>query len=127
MLDFSGLELNTSEPVYLQIAAYVKRQIFTGAAEQGNPLPSRRELAAMLKINPNTVQKAVRLMEEEGFVTTPKNSVSILQWSSSVFSEIQKEMTAGFAADFVKHAKENGLTLEEVSHLLQQEWEKGEY
>ena len=67
MLDFSGLELNTSEPVYLQIVGYVKRQIFTGAAEQGNPLPSRRELAAMLKINPNTVQKAVRLMEEEGF------------------------------------------------------------
>lgn len=126
MLDFSGLILNPSEPVYLQIAAYVKRQIFTGAAEQGTPLPSRRELAAILKVNPNTVQKSVRLMEEEGFIQTPKNSVSVLHWSDEVFSAIQKEMTAGFASDFVRQAKENGLSLEEVIRLLRQEWEKGE-
>lgn len=126
MLDFSALKLNPSEPVYLQIVSYVKRQIFTGAAEPGTPLPSRRELAAILKVNPNTVQKAVRLMEEEGFVQTPKNSVSTLHWSSDVFTAIQKEMTAGFAADFVKQAKENGLSLEEVIRLLRQEWEKGE-
>ena len=56
MLDFRKLELNTTEPVYVQIVSFVKRQIFTGAAEKGESLPSRRELAAILKINPNTVQ-----------------------------------------------------------------------
>ena len=65
MLDFTKLELNTAEPVYVQIVSFVKRQIFTGTAEKGESLPSRRELAAILKINPNTVQKAFRLMEEE--------------------------------------------------------------
>lgn len=60
MLDFRKLELNTTEPVYVQIVSFVKRQIFTGAAEKGESLPSRRELAAILKINPNTVQKAFR-------------------------------------------------------------------
>ena len=71
MLDFTKLELNTAEPVYVQIVSFVKRQIFTGIAEKGESLPSRRELAAILKINPNTVQKEFRLMEEEGIVVTP--------------------------------------------------------
>ncbi len=66
VLDFRKLELNTTEPVYVQIVSFVKRQIFTGAAEKGRiPSLAQRELAAILKINPNTVQKAFRLMEEE--------------------------------------------------------------
>ena len=122
MLDFTKLELNTTEPVYLQIVSFVKRQIFTGEAEKGESLPSRREVAAILKINPNTVQKAFRLMEEEGIVETPPNAVSMIHWEDAVFRRIQKEMTAGLVSDFVAHAKANGLTLEMVTRLLQEEW-----
>lgn len=122
MLDFTKLELNTAEPVYLQIVSFVKRQIFTGTAEKGESLPSRREVAAILKINPNTVQKAFRLMEEEGIVATPPNAVSVIHWEDAVFRRIQKEMTGGLVADFVAHAKANGLTLETVTRLLQEEW-----
>lgn len=122
MLDFRKLELNTTEPVYVQIVSFVKRQIFTGAAEKGESLPSRREVAAILKINPNTVQKAFRLMEEEGIVVTPPNAVSAVYWDDEIFAKIQKEMTAGLVSDFVAHAKANGLTLEAVTKLLQEEW-----
>ena len=112
MLDFRKLELNTTEPVYVQIVSFVKRQIFTGAAEKGESLPSRRELAAILKINPNTVQKAFRLMEEE----------KIIHWDDTVFARLRRELTAGLVADFVAQAKENGLTLQTVTELLQEEW-----
>ena len=122
MLDFTKLELNTAEPVYVQIVSFVKRQIFTGTAEKGESLPSRRELAAILKINPNTVQKAYRLMEEEGIVVTPPNAVSVVHWDDGIFRKIKKELTAGLVSDFVAHAKANGLTLEAVMELLQEEW-----
>ena len=122
MLDFTKLELNTAEPVYVQIVSFVKRQIFTGAVEKGESLPSRRELAAILKINPNTVQKAYRLMEEEGIVVTPPNAVSAVYWDDETFRKIKKELTAGLVSDFVSHAKANGLTLEAVMELLQEEW-----
>ena len=122
MLDFTKLELNTAEPVYVQIVSFVKRQIFTSTAEKGESLPSRRELAAILKINPNTVQKAYRLMEEEGFVVTPPNAVSAVHWDDETFRKIKKELTAGLVSDFVAHAKANGLTLEAVMELLQEEW-----
>ena len=126
MLDFKKLELNPSEPVYLQIVYFVKRQIFIGTVEQGESLPSRREMAALLKINPNTVQKAFRLMEEEGLVVTPPNAVSIIHWDEEIYAAIQKELTAGLVVDFVAQAKANGLTLDMVMALLKDEWTKGD-
>lgn len=126
MLDFKKLELNPSEPVYLQIVSFVKRQIFIGTVEQGESLPSRREMAALLKINPNTVQKAFRLLEEEGLVVTPPNAVSILHWDEEIYAAIQKELTAGLVVDFVMQAKANGLTLDMVMALLKDEWAKGD-
>ncbi len=126
MLDFKKLELNPSEPVYLQIVSFVKRQIFIGTVEQGESLPSRREMAALLKINPNTVQKAFRLMEEEGLVVTPPNAVSIIHWDEEIYAAIQKELTAGLVVDFVAQAKANGLTLDMVMALLKDAWAKGD-
>ena len=126
MLDFKKLELNPSEPVYLQIVSFVKRQIFIGTVEQGESLPSRREMAALLKINPNTVQKAFRLLEEEGLVVTPPNAVSILHWDEEIYAAIQKELTAGLVVDFVMQAKANGLTLDMVMALLKDAWAKGD-
>lgn len=126
MLDFKKLELNPSEPVYLQIVSFVKRQIFIGTVEQGESLPSRREMAALLKINPNTVQKAFRLLEEEGLVVTPPNAVSIIHWDEEIYAAIQKELTAGLVVDFVAQAKANGLTLDMVMALLKDAWAKGD-
>ncbi len=123
MLDFTQLDLNTVEPVYAQINQFVKRQIFFGKAKKGDPLPSRRELATQLKINPNTAQRAFREMEEAGLVLTPKNTVSILYFDEEMLIEIQREMTADIVAEFVRRAKENKLSLEEVMDLLQMEWE----
>ena len=124
MLDFTKLELNTTEPVYQQIAAFVKQQIFAGEAMQGEALPSRRELAAVLKINPNTVQKAVRLMEAEGFVETPQNAVSVLKWNEAVFRQLRQEQMEAFAADFVSRVKGCGMSLEEAMELLRTAWKE---
>lgn len=49
VLDFRKLELNTTEPVYVQIVSFVKRQIFTGAAEKGRSLPSRKRACGNFK------------------------------------------------------------------------------
>lgn len=126
MLDFTELVLNTVEPVYVQINEFVKRQIFLGRAKKGDPLPSRRELATQLKINPNTAQKAFRVLEEAGLVLTPKNTVSILYFDEDMLMEIQRQMTADLVGEFVKRLKENRLSLQEVMGLLEKEWEKGE-
>ena len=53
MVDFRGLRFHDRAPVYQQIAEHLKRQILLGAVQDGDPMPSRRELAAQTGINPN--------------------------------------------------------------------------
>lgn len=68
MLSFSHLILADGVPIYQQILRYVKLGIAGGTIAHGEELPSRRVVSALLGVNPNTVQKAYRLLEEEGLI-----------------------------------------------------------
>ncbi len=122
MLDFRNIQFHEKEPVYIQIVKYLKRAIYLGDVQNGETLPSRREIAAQLKINPNTAQKAFRLMEEEQLIQTPKNAASIIQYTQGTLQQIQKEMTDDMIRSFVAMAKQNRLTLEEVQEDIQRIW-----
>ncbi len=62
------VDWSLAEPVYAQIARQVRAQIASGALETGTILPSVRTLASDLGVNLNTVARAYRLLESEGFV-----------------------------------------------------------
>ena len=68
MISFEGFKTEDGTPVYQQILLYIKRGAVAGTIADGDDLPSRRMLSALLGINPNTVQKAFRLLEEEGLI-----------------------------------------------------------
>lgn len=123
MVSFEALSLNSREPVYQQIAAHVRRAIFCGQAENGDPLPSRREIAAILEVNPNTVQKAFRLMEKEGYIATNGNAGSVIFVDKNIEANIAAEMTQDMVRAFIREAKQNGLTLPRVMTLLGALWE----
>ena len=55
-------------PIYLQIKEGLCRLILTGVLSEGEKMPSVRELAGQLAINPNTIQRAYRELESEGFI-----------------------------------------------------------
>ncbi len=57
-------------PIYLQIARHVRRALARGVIRPGDKLPSARELAQRLKVNPNTVVHAYAYLEREGMVET---------------------------------------------------------
>ncbi len=123
MLDFSNLNLNNKDPIYLQISRYVKQQILLKKAVSGDPLPSRRELAAQLSINPNTVQKAYSLMEQEGFVITQGNQGSFIYVDDYIYSKIESELTLGLVTDFINSAKELNLSFKRVIELITNLWD----
>ncbi|MBR7178677.1 MAG: GntR family transcriptional regulator [Oscillospiraceae bacterium] len=62
------LDHRDSRPIYEQIADAFRRQIETGVLTAGERLPSVRELSAMLTINPNTIQRAYRELENGGWI-----------------------------------------------------------
>ena len=122
MMDFSKLKLNNREPVYIQIVDFITRQILIKNALDGDELPSRRELAFILDINPNTVQKAYKLMEDEGFIKTGNNVRSVIQINDKVYAKIENELTVSMIKDFINSAKASGLTYERIITLLAQMW-----
>jgi GntR family transcriptional regulator len=64
------IQPTSSRPVYLQIMDQAKRDIALGLLREGDRLPTVRETAATLAINPNTIAKAYRQMEQEGIIVT---------------------------------------------------------
>ncbi len=62
------LDHRDSRPIYEQIADAFRRQIDAGILVPGDKLPSVRELSAQLTINPNTIQRACRELERDGWI-----------------------------------------------------------
>ena len=65
-----GLNYRDSRPIYEQIKDNYRKLILSGAMAPGEKLPSVREMASQLAINPNTIQRAYRELEGEGFIYT---------------------------------------------------------
>ena len=64
------MDYRDSRPIYVQIMDALRQQIASGVLRQEEKLPSVRELAASLSINPNTIQRAYRQLEMEGWIAT---------------------------------------------------------
>ena len=79
---------NDREPVYLQIIRYIKQKVVRGELNPGDTIPSRREMAQILKVNPNTVQKSYKEMEEMGIINTIKSYQSSITTDENVINKI---------------------------------------
>ena len=64
------LDYRDAQPIYAQIASNLRNQIHTGILQPDDRLPSVRELATELSINPNTIQRAYRELELQGYIAT---------------------------------------------------------
>ena len=76
MVTFEKFVLEDTGPIYLQIIRYIKQGIAAGAIGDQEEIPSRRALSALLGVNPNTIQKAYHLLEEEGVITSRSGAKS---------------------------------------------------
>ncbi len=74
-------------------------------------------------MNPNTVQKAYKLMEEEGFVVTDGNKPSTLRVTPDIRSAIETQLTRDLVLEFIRQAKQNNLTYQKTIRLLSELWE----
>lgn len=64
------LDYRDARPIYSQITDNFRDQILTGVLQSGDKLPSVRDLAQQLSINPNTIQRAYRELEMQGWIAT---------------------------------------------------------
>ena len=125
MITFDQFTLEDGMPIYLQIVLYIKRGIIAGVIDDGDELPSRRILSALLGVNPNTVQKTYRLLEDEGLIQSHAGAKSYMVLDEEKVRRIRQELLEGDARNIVSAMKQMGLSLDEASALLKKYWDEG--
>lgn len=124
MVSFDDLVLLDGVPIYQQILRHVKLGIAGGTIAPGDALPSRRVVSAPLGVNPNTVQKAYRLLEEEGLIQSHPGAKSCVAADEAARARVRAELLQEQAQQAVAALKRMGLSKEAALELIAQHWEE---
>lgn len=124
MVDFSAFVPEDGLPIYLQIIRHVKRAIAAGTVQAGDELPSRRVLSAQLGVNPNTVQKAYKLLEDEGIISSRSGAKSEIALSPELVEQIRRQLLEQEAGLLVRALRQAGLEKESALALLERLWDE---
>lgn len=111
---------NKRDPIYLQVMHYFKRLIVSGELKPGEEMPSRRQLANQLKINPNTVQRAYSEMEEQRLIYTEPNRPSRVTEDPMILDQLKKEWLDQAVIRFVSAIDPIDIPLDDVVHLIKE-------
>lgn len=123
MVSFDSFSLADGIPIYQQILLFLKREAVAGTIRDGDELPSRRVLSALLGVNPNTVQKAYRMLEEEGLIASHSGAKSLMVLDEETLRRVRGELLEADAKSVVNAMKQMGLTKDEALALIDQYWE----
>ena len=124
MVSFEEFRAVDGAPVYLQIINFIKRGAIAGTIRDGDELPSRRVVSALLAVNPNTVQKAFKLLEDEGLATSRAGAKSCIQASPQQIEALRQAMLETEMQAMVDAARRMGLSREEAHRLLDALYDK---
>ena len=84
-------EFDNNTPIYIQLVEQIKIHIISGRISPGERLPSVRELALITKVNPNTMQKALLELEQQGFIFTERTNGKIVTSDVQLINKYKKE------------------------------------
>lgn len=87
-----SVNFRDSRPIYEQVKEGFRQLILSGALRSDEKMPSVRELASTLAINPNTIQRAYRELEAEGYIVSVPGRGSFVREEGTVFSARKKEL-----------------------------------
>lgn len=87
-----NINFRDSRPIYEQVKTTLRKLIVSGAMSPDEKLPSVRELASQLAINPNTIQRAYRELKQEGYIISIPGKSSYANLSAQVDEGRKKEL-----------------------------------
>jgi GntR family transcriptional regulator len=114
----SNIDFSSPVPIYQQVIHQIKLEILSGRMKDGDQLPPIRELAKILKLNPNTVAKAYYALEEEGFVKSKRGSGNWVNYKKSKLDSLRKGMIEDEFGTFLESAFSLGAKKEDLKKLM---------
>ena len=123
MISFDSFIAQDGVPIYLQIVKHIKSGIVSGTVVNGDEVPSRRVLSALLGVNPNTIQKAYKMLEDEGLMESHSGAKSYMCFDDTMVALVRKQLLESDATAIISSLKQMGLSKEEALALIETHWE----
>lgn len=120
-LTLLNVTFDKRDPIYLQVIHHFKKRIVSGDFRPGEELPSRRQLANEMKINPNTVQRAFSEMEDQRLIYTEPNKPSKITEDPAVLQLLKKEWLNQAISQFVSAIDPVDISLDELLALVEEQ------
>lgn len=113
------IDYRDTRPIYEQVVEKFKMLILRGVLKSDDKMPSVRNLAVDLSINPNTIQRAYAELERQGYVYTVKGKGNFVSDSTLLLKQYREEITERFR-EICREAAEAGIPKAELSEIVEQ-------
>ena len=120
-----SIDYQSKLPLYEQIAQRFQTLILKGVLAPGGQMPSVRTLAVELSINPNTIQKAYSLLEQQGYIYPVKGRGNFVSESSALV-QLEKESLLEDVRRLAEEGKELGIQRTELIQVIDRIYRKGD-
>lgn len=111
-------DLQSDRPIYTQIIEQMELKISTGVYPPGTKLPSVRDLAQEASVNPNTMQRALAKLEENGLVYTNRTSGRFVTEDTEMIKQIRKRLVENHVNDFLTRMNQLGFENEDILSII---------
>ncbi len=108
-------------PIWSQLCDKLRQSIILGVYKPNERMPGVRELAAEAQVNPNTMQRALARLEEEGMLITHGTSGRFVSGNEEMLHRARKIMVSDAANDYLHKCAELGISREEAIMILKEE------
>ncbi|MDO6775798.1 MULTISPECIES: GntR family transcriptional regulator [Shewanella] len=124
MLELIKVNPSSGEPIYRQLHEQIVRLIVGGQLQVEQVLPSVRQMAEHLAVNPMTVSRAIQQLVEQGWLERRRGQPTRVAQKQDSPTTSSLQLLAPQTSDLISQAKQLGISLEEVQQLLAKEWDK---
>ncbi len=119
-----GITLEGTEPMHEQLSNSIKKLVITGILQKDSPLPSVRELALDLAINPNTVQKAYSFLEQQGITYSVSGKGRFVAVSASHLKKMSQNEILNSVSTQIKALKNLEMSIDELKAEIEKIYEE---
>lgn len=111
---------DNERPIYIQLVEMIRIDIVSGKFQKGQKLPSVRELALMMKVNPNTMQKALVELEEEKLIYTERTNGKYVTEDEKLIEKTKKQLAQEQVNNYLNCMENIGISYESAVQYLQE-------
>lgn len=110
---------DNERPIYVQLVDLIRTMIISGKLKKGEKIPSVRELALIMKVNPNTMQKALIELENEGLVHTERTNGKFVTSDEELINKTRDRLAMEKVNTYLHSMRSIGITFEDSLGYLQ--------